>query len=370
MLGQGKMSSLILPLKDKVADEKYARGFCFKFVNGGNIPKYVLGRNVYAESVIKHVEINGIVDDFTDQTTYLNLPIVRSEDIEKSALVLVVAGGRPQTARRRIRELGIEHLDYFSFLQHSDLPLVPIVFNEGFAEDFADNESEYEWVYNQLVDAESKESFRKLVSFRCNNNLEFLEGFTSREKEQYFEDFLQLKASNESFIDVGGYDGFTSLEFIKRCPKFEAIHLFEPDPENFKFCRQNLSHYDAVFCHQAGLSNKRSKLRFSQQGSASVISDQGSVLVDVIVLDELLDESFDPTFIKMDIEGAELSALEGMRHIIQRCKPRLAISVYHKAGDFWRIPKFILGVRSDYDLYLRHYTESIYETVMFFIPRA
>lgn len=48
--------------------------------------------------------------------------------------------------------------------------------------------------------------------------------------------------------------------------------------------------------------------------------------------------------------------------------PKIAISVYHKSSDFRKIPEQILSIRSDYKIYLRHYTESIYETVMFFIP--
>jgi len=48
--------------------------------------------------------------------------------------------------------------------------------------------------------------------------------------------------------------------------------------------------------------------------------------------------------------------------------PKIAISVYHKSSDFWKIPEQTLRIRSDYKIYLRHYTESIYETVMFFIP--
>jgi hypothetical protein len=38
--------------------------------------------------------------------------------------------------------------------------------------------------------------------------------YTTREDEQYFEEFLNLKPSGESFVNIGGYDGFTSEEFI------------------------------------------------------------------------------------------------------------------------------------------------------------
>ncbi|NBV84437.1 FkbM family methyltransferase, partial [bacterium] len=74
-------------------------------------------------------------------------------------------------------------------------------------------------------------------------------------------------------------------------------------------------------------------------------------------------------FIKMDIEGGELSALRGAKKLITTHLPRLAICVYHRPDDFWAVPELILGWGCQYDLFLRHYTESIYETVMYFIPK-
>ncbi len=72
----------------------------------------------------------------------------------------------------------------------------------------------------------------------------------------------------------------------------------------------------------------------------------------------------------MDIEGEEIAALEGARSAIVEHHPRLAISAYHRYDDLWKIPERILSYRSDYDVCLRHYTEGITETVMFFLPRT
>ncbi len=70
----------------------------------------------------------------------------------------------------------------------------------------------------------------------------------------------------------------------------------------------------------------------------------------------------------MDIEGAELAALEGAQGLICKHKPALAICVYHRPTDFWDVPRKVLSMYDGYSVYLRHYTESIYETVMFFVP--
>jgi hypothetical protein len=76
----------------------------------------------------------------------------------------------------------------------------------------------------------------------------------------------------------------------------------------------------------------------------------------------------DLTWLKMDIEGSEVSALQGSVRTISRYRPRLAICVYHLASDLWQIPRLVLNIDSRYAIYLRHYTEGVVETVMYFVP--
>ena len=72
----------------------------------------------------------------------------------------------------------------------------------------------------------------------------------------------------------------------------------------------------------------------------------------------------------MDVEGAEGAAIAGAGEVIRAHHPKLAISVYHNAGDLIDIPRQVLAIRDDYELRLRHYTEGFTETVMYFLPRT
>lgn len=71
--------------------------------------------------------------------------------------------------------------------------------------------------------------------------------------------------------------------------------------------------------------------------------------------------------IKMDLEGAELHALQGAEQTIRRYRPKLAVSIYHNPEDIWEIPELILKLHPDYRLYLRHYSIAAAETVVYAI---
>ena len=341
--------------------------FCDRFVGSAVEEKYVLGRNIYSRSVAEHVKLSGIIDDFSTDLEFAGLPVLKTADVPKASLVLNAAGGRPISARRALDAAGLTNLDYFAFSKISRLPLAQIRFNEGFDSDFSTNFSRYEWIYHRLRDELSKLIFRKLVGFRLTHDMSYLHGFEHREDVQYFESHLALSPTNECFIDVGGYDGFTTRSFVGHCPDYSSVHVFEPDPTNFLKCQESLRSLRNVQCHPIGLADERATLQFTSSGSASRQSAAGSLYVPVDKLDDLIHVT--PTFIKMDIEGGEAAALHGASATIALSHSRLAICVYHKPGDFWRIPEQVLRIRDDYDISIRHYTESIYESVMFFTPK-
>jgi hypothetical protein len=71
----------------------------------------------------------------------------------------------------------------------------------------------------------------------------------------------------------------------------------------------------------------------------------------------------------MDIEGAELSALQGAEETIRAFKPKLALSVYHKPNDLTVIPRYLNGLGLGYEFFLDHFTVYEGETVLFANPK-
>ncbi len=361
-----KFENMKLTINDYFLHEE-ALSFCNDFLHGEN-PKYLFGRNKYAESIAGNIDIDGFVDDFTSDTAFLGKPVIKTEDLPENAMVVsVVAVAKPITARNKLAKTGVRQIDYFLFRKYSGMNVIPVMgWWDDFKNDFEVNREKYDGIYGLLQEERSKSEWENIINFRLSDNIQFLESFSYRPDEQYFEDFLGLQEKGETFIDVGGFDGYTSLEFIKRCPGYDAVHIFEPDPDNMALIKANLAGKERVFFHQAGASNQSSTLRFETMGSSSKISNEGNVKIKVEKLDEVLDAPF--SFLKMDIEGEELSAIQGAERLIRHHHPRLAICVYHRFDDLWKIPEQVLSYYPDYKIFLRHYTEGIEETVMFFIP--
>ncbi len=60
-----------------------------------------------------------------------------------------------------------------------------------------------------------------------------------------------------------------------------------------------------------------------------------------------------------------MHALVGARKTIQKYKPKLAISVYHKPEDILELPQYILDLVPDYKIALRHYSSIQEETILY-----
>lgn len=192
-------------------------------------------------------------------------------------------------------------------------------------------------------------------------------------EEQYFLDSLYRIEDREVFVDCGAYTGDTAEQVIRRNPAFSRIVAVEADPENFDRLTKWIDTLDApvaskISALHVAVSAKRGKLRFQAGGGEGArLATDGNVVVECIPIDDLATEA-GPTFIKMDIEGAELDALEGARRSIQKHRPILAICVYHKQDDLWRIPLFINAMVQDYRLFLRPHYGDGWDLVCYAVP--
>lgn len=63
----------------------------------------------------------------------------------------------------------------------------------------------------------------------------------------------------------------------------------------------------------------------------------------------------DITYIKYDVEGSEIQAIEGSRETIVRCHPKLNVALYHRNEDMFMIPLKIYEMNKKYRMFMRHH---------------
>ena len=106
-----------------------------------------------------------------------------------------------------------------------------------------------------------------------------------------------------------------------------------------------------------------------QDQRSSIGQKNSNFKVEADSIDNVVKYDGSPIFIKMDIEGSELAALKGAVKTIVRGGTMLAVCVYHKPEDLFTIPQYIMSLNKKYKLYMRHYRDFSYDTVLYAIPQ-
>lgn len=173
--------------------------------------------------------------------------------------------------------------------------------------------------------------------------------------------------ADEVYVDAGAFDGSDVLAFSRWTNgNYKRIFAFEPVSSMCDVIRQNVKEENipnVEICNYA-VWNRKETLNFSESGAASSVTEVGEYEVSGTDIDSVVkDEKV--TFIKMDVEGSELKALEGAKQTILKNRPRLAICIYHKPEDIIEIPFYILSLVPEYKFYIRHYVSNMWETVLY-----
>ena len=235
----------------------------------------------------------------------------------------------------------------------------------GIHEDLVHHVSEYAWLSKTLADDKSRRVLNGLIRYRLTLDPVALEGIYDPPESQYFDRDILNCSTDEVFVDGGGFDGLTTrifADFVGQ--KYKKVLYFEPSPAMCDKSKKLLGDLANVQFFCEGLFSDTRTVGFTTTANVDgKISDDGDMKIQVRPLDSLHREQ--PTFIKLDIEGAESEALKGAAEIIRDFKPKLAIAAYHKGEDLWALPRMILSLRPDYKIYLRHYTKTGLESVVF-----
>lgn len=233
-----------------------------------------------------------------------------------------------------------------------------------------DNLDSIERTWKTLADVASRQCFLDILCFRLGLNSAY-SGFR-HDEPQYFNGLTlgALGGTQLTYIDGGAYNGDTFLELAGQT-SVSGAYLFEPDPDNYSSLVSAVSEVNSsVVCIPLAISDTYRILSFNAgNGEGGAISETGSVHIGAVALDEMF-PNLNVEFIKLDVEGAEIQALQGARDLVQRSRPVLAISLYHRPQDIWEIPTLLRQLCLNYKFYVRQHYFNSFESVIYAVPES
>lgn len=264
-----------------------------------------------------------------------------------------------QNRIRELRSLGCSHVCSFLSVGWRFDGILPH-FGADLPSKLLQYKNEMRHLWEILDDAVSRETFRQELAWRLRAEFQYP---APPAADQYFPIDLIRPNSREYFVDGGAFDGDT-LRSAKW--RFSNVVAIEPDQINAKKLRAASGPETQV--HEVLLGDAIGSARFNGTGTmASSRSEQGTAEVRVTTLDRLL-EGQHPTFIKLDIEGDELSALYGARETLIREQPIVAACVYHKPEDLWNVPLFLKETLPEHKIFFRAHQNDGFELVVYAVP--
>jgi FkbM family methyltransferase len=173
-------------------------------------------------------------------------------------------------------------------------------------------------------------------------------------------------------IDGGGGWGDTALWLAYRVGSGGRVLCAEVDEANRKLIATNVALNPELAARievlpRALWSASGESVEYAVAGPSSslvrTVRSEHHARVETVRVDDLGLERLD--FLKLDVEGAELAALQGAEETLRRFRPKLAIAAYHDPDDLVDLPAFVDGLGAGYRLYLGHFTPGREETILF-----
>lgn len=167
----------------------------------------------------------------------------------------------------------------------------------------------------------------------------FLKGVYAAGKVAEIRDAVR---EGDTVIDIGANIGYITVLFANIVGSKGKVYAFEPDPRNFELLQQTIkqNNYTQVIAEQKAGSDKKGKCSFYQTQSWAAntltpLSNLPSIEVEVVALDDYLSAERDISFVKIDTDGSEPLAIQGMQQLIRR-SPNIRVLAEYQPGNLKR----------------------------------
>lgn len=332
-----------------------------------------LGRQALAEARRGGLPVKQVIDNRASpdgSQTLASVPVRPPAVIESNDVVFIAVGQGAAAIRKQLKTsfgvdgYGLDRL--FHLLGQADLAPT------GYVQELIANADRYPSLHRRLGDARSQETLLAVVTSRLLLDEKPLIDVRVQDHAQWFETPFFSPDPDHVFVDGGAFDGDTVRAFLlaNGGPALE-ITAFEPDAALASAFASRYHDDPRIRIVAAGLSSDAGRARFA--GTAltngyvldASAKDDG-VEVPLTSVDLAVDRPI--SYLKLDVEGQEENALVGARRHLRADRPRLAIAVYHRPHDIWRLPELVDELLPGCRHFLRHYTETSFETVLYALP--
>lgn len=352
-----------------------------KEISADNNRKIVLfGAGAAGKDIFNCLHNNNIkVDYFCDETSSKigtkiinNIVCISTEVLKKmcnNAIVIISIGTNNKEIIKKIKKIGTKEII------SNALEMLHVRKNEIYTYSKESVKENISKLFDILGDEHSKYIVYKKI-FAMLADMEDLSNFNYDDiytMPQYFEN-IKLN-HNQCIIDCGAFTGDSLQSFLNIYNQdiLDRYICYELDKINYDILLRyvdKLSIKDKVNCFNLGVDKNTKNIKYvGGFGGNSHINNVGNMTGRVVDMDYHLYNTYGkkckPTFIKMDIEGAEIDALLGAKRIIKSNKPICAISNYHKSNHLWDIPFLLKKLVPKYRIYFRHHTNTYADTICY-----
>ena len=250
-------------------------------------------------------------------------------------------------------------------------PDVPVFGDTLFDSTFYEaHKADLETVRSLLSDDVSRQVLDDVIDYKLTGKLPPLhrsaESYSEREimEDMFHAEEFQVVA------DLGAYTGDTIRELLPWSPRLHTVVAMEPDRRNFKKLNAYAEAETRCNIHavQVGAWSCADTLTFDSSGNRNaniqavnpsdfIPTAKKAEPIEVDALDNVLvalgvdDQPVE--YIKFDVEGSEAEAMAGCAQTIQKHRPVLCISLYHRSEDLFALPLLLHRMAPDYRLFLR-----------------
>lgn len=231
---------------------------------------------------------------------------------------------------------------------------------------------ELERAIDIVEDEESKKVLKGIRDYFETGDRTIVHKICSNQDFYFIKEVKNSLTPRFNIIDGGAYIGDLYRQLEELEIPFGNWYCFECDIKNYNLLEKNFENKlirNQMIIENRGLSDKTRECYVESDGVCSKLVDYKTAYpISVVSIDDYFDNK-KIDYIKMDIEGEELSALQGGIETIKRCRPIMAISIYHKLYDYVSILSYLKSILTNYRFMVRHHAWVLGKTILYCIPK-